>query len=174
MMYNNEDMPFNKEGVSPDIILNHCIPSRMTLAHLIETILGKSCLNMDMYDGTPFNINPDDVGSILELAGFEKGGMEILYNGITGEQMQANVFIGLVIELKHMVEDKYHARSTGPKVRLTGQPSEGRTRDGGYRFGEMERDCMIAWWFIVFKEIMLDKSDNYEHIYVKNVDILQM
>ena len=167
MVYNNEDMPFNKEGISPDIILNpHCIPSRMTLAHLIETILGKSCCEYGYHgDGTPFNnINPDDVGDILELAGFERGGMEILYNGITGEQMQANIFVGPTYyqRLKHMVEDKYHARSTGPKVRLTGQPSEGRTRDGGYRFGEMERDCMIAHGGASFlKEIMLDKSDNY-------------
>ncbi len=169
MVYKQEDMPFNKDGISPDIIINpHAIPSRMTIAQLIECILGKSACVLGGYgDATPFN-NTDihDIGDILsEKCGMERHGNEVLYNGMTGKQMNVSVFMGPTFyqRLKHMVEDKIHSRSTGPKVLLTRQPPEGRSRDGGLRFGEMERDCMIAHGTLQFlKERTMDVSDKYK------------
>jgi DNA-directed RNA polymerase II subunit RPB2 len=168
MIYNQEDMPFNKDGISPDIIINpHAIPSRMTIAQLIETLTGKTASVIGGFgDATPFN-NTDinDIGDILsEQCGFERNGNEVLYNGMTGKQMDVSVFMGPTYyqRLKHMVEDKIHSRSTGPKVLLTRQPPEGRSRDGGLRFGEMERDCMIAHGTLQFlKERTMDVSDKY-------------
>jgi len=108
---------------------------------------------------------------VLETAGFHRHGEEVLYNGRTGRQLKVNIYIGPTYyqRLKHMVEDKMHSRATGPKVLLTRQPPEGRSRDGGLRFGEMERDCMISHGTLQFlKERMLDVSDNYR-IFVCNV-----
>ena len=168
MIYRQEDMPYTKDGIVPDIIVNpHAIPSRMTIAQLLETLLGKTCTLLGGYgDGTPFNnTNVETINKVLEeKCGFEKNGNEILYCGITGKQMDVKIFIGPTYyqRLKHMVEDKIHSRHTGPKVLLTRQPPEGRSRDGGLRFGEMERDCMIAHGTLQFlKERTLDVSDNY-------------
>ena len=168
MIYNEEDMPFTKDGIRPDIIVNpHAIPSRMTIAQLMECITGKVCTILGGYgDGTPFNnTSVKDIGKILsEKCGFERNGNEILYNGQTGKQMNVEFFIGPTYyqRLKHMVEDKIHSRSTGPKVLLTRQPPEGRSRDGGLRFGEMERDCILAHGMMQFlKERTMDVSDNY-------------
>ena len=171
IVYNQEDMPFTKDGISPDIIINpHAIPSRMTIGQLVECIMGKACVNLGCYgDATPFNgIQVNDLCDILEDCGFERNANEIMYNGETGEQLKCSIFMGPTFyqRLKHMVEDKIHSRSTGPLVLLTRQPSEGRSRDGGLRFGEMERDCMIAHGASCFlKERLLDASDNYK-IYV--------
>ena len=168
VVYRQEDMPFTKDGITPDIIINpHAIPSRMTIAQLMECLLGKACANLGGYgDATPFNdVDIKDIGNVLEKScGFERHGNEILYNGMTGKQLSVKLFMGPTYyqRLKHMVEDKVHSRDTGPKVLLTRQPPEGRSRDGGLRFGEMERDCMIAHGTLQFlKERTMDSSDNF-------------
>jgi len=172
MLYRQEDMPFTKDGIVPDIIVNpHAIPSRMTIGQLIECLLGKSGTILGMEgDSTPFTeMDPKKISDILTThCGMDEYGNEVLYNGLTGEQLLVNIFIGPTFyqRLKHMVVDKYHSRSTGPVVLLTRQPAEGRTRDGGLRFGEMERDCIISHGASAFlKERLLDVSDNYK-VYV--------
>jgi intein/homing endonuclease len=140
------DMPFTKDGVKPDIIINpHAIPSRMTIGQLKETLLGKVLLQLGLFgDGTSFGeFDINDICKELIKLGYESNGNELMYNGLTGEQHECSVFIGPVFyqRLKHMVNDKAHSRSIGPMVNLTRQPAEGRSRDGGLRFGEMERDC---------------------------------
>ena len=164
---NEEDMPFNKNGVKPDIIINpHAIPSRMTIAQLKETLLGKALLELGLYgDGTSFgNLDLKTIGKNLQNANFESKGNEILYDGKSGEQIQTSVFVGPVFyqRLKHMVADKQHGRCIGAMVNLTRQPAEGRSRDGGLRFGEMERDCMISHGASKFtKDRIYDVSDKY-------------
>ena len=161
------DMPFTKDGHRPDIIINpHAIPSRMTIGQLKETLLGKVLLELGMFgDGTGFgNLDVKTIASELQKLGYESYGNEILYNGLTGEQLETSVFIGPVFyqRLKHMVADKQHSRSIGPMVNLTRQPAEGRSRDGGFRIGEMERDVMIAHGMSKFcRERMFDVSDKY-------------
>ena len=140
------DMPFTSSGLTPDIIINpHAIPSRMTIGQLKETLLGKVLLELGLFgDGTSFGeFDVKDICNELLKLGYESNGNEIMCNGLTGEQHECNVFIGPVFyqRLKHMVNDKAHSRSNGPMVNLTRQPAEGRSRDGGLRFGEMERDC---------------------------------
>jgi len=161
------DMPFTKNGLRPDIIINpHAIPSRMTIAQLKETLLGKVLLELGMFgDGTSFgNLDIKTIISELQKLGYESHGNEIMYNGLTGEQMETSIFIGPVFyqRLKHMVADKQHSRAIGPMVNLTRQPAEGRSRDGGFRIGEMERDVMIAHGMSKFcRERMYDVSDKY-------------
>ena len=143
------DMPFTSSGVKPDIIINpHAIPSRMTIGQLKETLLGKILLELGLFgDGTSFgNFEVQDIAKELLKVGYQAHGEELLYNGLTGEQHECSVFMGPVFyqRLKHMVNDKSHSRSIGPMVNLTRQPAEGRSRDGGLRFGEMERDC--SWY----------------------------
>jgi len=150
MMYRREDMPFSKDGLVPDIIINpHAIPSRMTIAQLAEVIMGKlACASGRFGDGTPFTgIKATDLGDILaNKFGMERHGNEVLYNGKTGEQLSCDIFMGPTYyqRLKHLPADKIHSRSTGPRVKLTRQPAEGRARDGGLRVGEMERDCGLG------------------------------
>ena len=166
-----EDMPFTKDGVRPDIIINpHAIPSRMTIGQLKETVLGKTLVELGLFgDGTSFG--EFEVSSICDellKAGYNAHGNQIMYNGLTGEQLESSVFIGPVFyqRLKHMVTDKQHSRSIGPMVNLTRQPAEGRSRDGGLRFGEMERDCMISHGAAKFTRGRLyDASDKYQ-VYV--------
>uniref|UniRef100_A0A6C0EYQ4 DNA-directed RNA polymerase n=1 Tax=viral metagenome TaxID=1070528 RepID=A0A6C0EYQ4_9ZZZZ len=140
------DMPFTANGMRPDIIINpHAIPSRMTIGQLKETLLGKVLVQLGLFgDGTSFGeLAVDDIRKELMKLGHECHGNELLYNGMTGEQIESDIFIGPAFyqRLKHMVNDKQHSRSIGPMVNLTRQPAEGRSRDGGLRFGEMERDC---------------------------------
>ena len=144
-----EDMPFTANGLKPDIIINpHAIPSRMTIAQLKETLLGKVLLELGLFgDGTSFgDFEISTIINKLNDLGYESKGNELMYNALTGEQLTMNIFIGPAFyqRLKHMVNDKQHSRSIGPMVNLTRQPAEGRSRDGGLRFGEMERDCMIS------------------------------
>ena len=170
LTYNEEDMPYTKQGIRPDIIVNpHAIPSRMTVGHLIECISGKigSTLGKDM-DATPFtDISVDKLSEILQKeCGFSNTGKEIMYCGKTGRMMKAKIFMGptFYYKLKHMVKDKIHSRSSGPYQLLTRQPAEGRSRDGGHRFGEMERDVMLAHGTVQFlKERLFDSSDKYQY-----------
>lgn len=145
-----EDLPFNDNGISPDIIMNpHGFPSRMTVGKMIELISGKAgVLNGTLEYGTCFGGSKlEDMSKILVDNGFSYSGKDMLYSGITGECLQAYIFFGPIYyqKLKHMVLDKMHARARGPRAVLTRQPTEGRSRDGGLRLGEMERDCVIAY-----------------------------
>jgi DNA-directed RNA polymerase II subunit RPB2 len=147
--YRQEDMPFSVEGITPDIIINpHAIPSRMTIGHLVEALLSKvSCIHGNEGDATPFNeVTVEHISQLLRDQGYQSRGLEVLYNGHTGQKLRAQVYFGPTYyqRLKHMVDDKIHSRARGPVQILTRQPVEGRSRDGGLRFGEMERDCMIA------------------------------
>lgn len=167
MIIDEDDMPTTADGIKPDIIINpHAIPSRMTIGQLIECIMGKAgAMAGTRFDGTAFSgQSSESISDILRQHGYEGHGNEVLYNGRNGQQLQTQIFIGPTFyqRLKHMVEDKMHARSTGPFLLLTRQPTEGRSRDGGLRFGEMERDCMIAHGCVDFmKERLLDVSDQF-------------
>jgi DNA-directed RNA polymerase II subunit RPB2 len=161
------DMPFTSDGLRPDIIINpHAIPSRMTIAQLKETLLGKVLLELGMFgDGTSFgNLDIHTISRELQNIGYESYGNEVMYDGLTGKQLETNIFIGPVFyqRLKHMVNDKQHSRSIGPKVNLTRQPAEGRSRDGGFRVGEMERDVLLAHGMSRFcRERLFEVSDEY-------------
>ncbi len=148
-----EDMPFTEGGIIPDILFNpHGFPSRMTIGQMIETMAGKSgAMHGLVHDSTPFVFSEDNVasdyyGKLLEGAGFNYYGTERLYSGVDGRRLEASIFIGVVyyIRLRHMVGDKYQVRSTGPIDQITHQPVKGRKRAGGIRFGEMERDSLLA------------------------------
>lgn len=168
MIYNPEDMPFTKEGIAPDLIMNpHAIPSRMTMAQIMETLMGKTAACMGAFgDATPFSgCTVEDIAGVLESYGYERYGNEVLYHGRTGEMIQTDIFIGPVVynRLRHMVSDKQFSRAIhGPLTSLTRQPAEGRSKNGGLKIGEMERDAILAHGASTFiKERMLDLSDNY-------------
>ena len=171
-------MPLLADGTKPDIIINpHAIPSRMTIAQLKETLLGKVLLQLGVFgDGTSFGQQPITKIRVDVTVGNGRSGNEILYNGMTGEQVETEVFFGPAFyqRLKHMVNDKAHSRSFGPMVVLTRQPAEGRARDGGLRFGEMERDCMISHGASRFTKIeFIIRRIHLKFIRVKAVVLLR-
>jgi len=166
MILDPEDMPTTKDGMVPDIIINpHAIPSRMTIAQLLETLLGKVGREIGaLGDGSPFNtVTLEGLTKIMrDELGLEPAGNELLYNGFTGRQMETSIFMGPCFyqRLRHCSVDKMHSRSSGPLVMLTRQPAEGRAREGGLRFGEMERDCVVAHGISEFtKERFMECSD---------------
>ncbi|KAH1217440.1 DNA-directed RNA polymerase I subunit 2 [Glycine max] len=158
------DMPFSgTTGMRPDLIINpHAFPSRMTIAMLLESVAAKGgSLRGEFVDATPFRSSVtkdsgesdsksgslvDDLGLLLREKGFNYHGLEVLYSGVYGTELTCEIFIGPVYyqRLRHMVSDKFQVRSTGTIDQVTRQPIKGRKRGGGIRFGEMERDSLLA------------------------------
>ncbi|SCN58913.1 DNA-directed RNA polymerase III subunit RPC2, putative [Plasmodium chabaudi chabaudi] len=170
LLVNQEDMPFTESGICPDLIMNpHGFPSRMTVGKLLELVSSKSAV-LDgeykygsIFSGTPF----EEAAEVLFRYGFNWSCKELLYSGLTGEPLETYIFMGPIYyqKLKHMVQDKIHARSRGPRQLLTRQPTEGRSKEGGLRLGEMERDCLIAYGVsnLLLERLMLssDVCDAY-------------
>ena len=163
------DMPFTQDGIKPDIIINpHAIPSRMTIGQLLETVIGKACSIYGGFGDCTAFVNKADItssfGKLLTDVGLHSSGNQILYNGQTGEQLTANIFIGptYYMRLKHMVKDKINYRARGPRTVLTRQTVQGRANDGGLRIGEMERDGILAHGASMFiEESLMVRGDEY-------------
>jgi DNA-directed RNA polymerase II subunit RPB2 len=178
ILLNEDDMPYTASGLRPDLIMNpHAVPSRMTIAQLMETMFGKVCsMKGTLGDGTPYShLTQKELREQMIALGMHPYGNEILYNGQTGEMMEAEIFMGPTFyqRLKHMVIDKKHSRARGPIVSLTRQPCEGRSRDGGLRVGEMERDCMLSHGAAMFtKERLMDVSDPFTTGFCKSCGTL--
>lgn len=168
IIVSQEDLPFDDNGICPDIIMNpHGFPSRMTVGKMIGLISGKAgVLEGKIEYGTCFGGSDVlEMSEVLVKHGYSYSGKDMLYSGITGEALEAYIFYGPIYyqKLKHMVVDKMHARPRGPRAVLTRQPTEGRSRDGGLRLGEMERDCVIAYGAsqLLLERLMLS-SDVFE------------
>ncbi|MFP3170181.1 MAG: DNA-directed RNA polymerase subunit B [Sulfolobaceae archaeon] len=166
MLISQVDMPYTPKGVVPDIILNpHALPSRMTIGQIMEALAGKyAALTGKIADATPFIETPkiNEIKKGILESGFLPDGTEVVYDGRTGQKVKNRVLFGVVYyqKLHHMVADKMHARARGPVQILTRQPTEGRAREGGLRFGEMERDCLIGFGTaMLIKDRLLDNSD---------------
>jgi len=168
LVLEQEEMPFTKDGIVPDIIINpHALPSRMTINQLLESLLGKcSALGGFLGDATAFQNNDiHDYAKLMEKYNYEEWGNEIMYSGISGEQLKTSIFIGPTYyqRLKIMVADKIHSRGTGPLQSLIRQPAAGRSNNGGLRIGEMERDSLLGHGLSDFlRESMMERSDKYE------------
>jgi DNA-directed RNA polymerase II subunit RPB2 len=169
MVVPERDMPFTADGIRPDLIINpHALPTRMTIGQLVECITGKACAMMGGFgDCTAFNNKGSKIGvfgEILTKQGFHSNGNEILYDGMSGKQMESEIFMGptYYMRLKHMVKDKVNSRRKGPRTKLTKQTVGGRANDGGLRIGEMERDTIISHGITDFlAESMMDRGDRY-------------
>ena len=164
-----EDMPFAASGIVPDIIFSpHSIPSRMTVSHLIEILAGKvGALSGRSINGSVFNSESEaDLRKILLELGFRENGTERMYNGITGEEFEAKIYVGdmFYMKLKHMVANKLHARASGRIQLLTRQPIEGRSKGGGLRLGEMEKDCFVAHGASLLLKERFDSDKTVIHI----------
>ena len=170
MIIPEANMPFTKDGIRPDMIINpHALPSRMTIGQMIECIVGKGCAFKGTFgDCTAFYNRENKLGvfgDVLMRHKFHSTGDEILYNGMNGKQLEASVFIGptYYMRLKHMVKDKINHRARGPRTNLTRQPVSGRANDGGLRIGEMERDAVISHGMSYFlRESMMERADAYQ------------
>ena len=165
MLAKAEDLPYTTEGMSPDVLINpHAFPSRMTVGMMMESVCGKAAaFRGKRFDGSAFvGEKMDEVKEVMDAHNFKYSGKETMYDGRTGKSFPVEVFIGVVYyqKLHHMVADKIHARARGQVQMLTKQPTEGRARGGGLRFGEMERDCLIAYGAsMILKDRLLDESD---------------
>jgi len=164
-----QDMPFNREGIRPDLIMNpHALPSRMTIGQLVEAIFGKAgAMYGGFHDCTAFSNKSTKIGVVgehLSKVGFHSSGNEIFYNGMTGDQIETEIFVGptYYMRLKHMVKDKINFRALGPRTALTRQPVSGRANDGGLRIGEMERDVLISHGISEFlRDSMMERGDKF-------------
>ena len=173
-----EDMPFTQDGLKPDLLLNpHSIPSRMTVGHLLEMLAGKaSSMQAQQIDGTPFNNMPyEELKKILKEHGLREDGKEIFYDGITGERIEGEIFTGVVAyrRLYHMVAHKMQARSRGPVQILTRQPTEGKEKEGGLRFGEMEGETLVGHGSsMLLQEKMIEDSDKVSELVCEKCGII--
>ncbi|UMM10247.1 hypothetical protein L5515_000112 [Caenorhabditis briggsae] len=168
-LWPTESLPFSETGMVPDIIFNpHGFPSRMTIGMMIESMAGKcAATHGENYDASPFVFNEDNTainhfGELLTKAGYNYYGNETFYSGVDGRQMEMQIFFGIVYyqRLRHMIADKFQVRATGPIDPITHQPVKGRKKGGGIRFGEMERDAIIAHGTsFVLQDRLLNCSD---------------
>ncbi len=172
------DMPFTAEGIKPDLIINpHSIPSRMTIGHLLEMLAGKAgCLKGEIVDGTPFSSTPQaELEKMLEERGFRGDGKEVFYDGVTGEKIQATIFTGVISyrRLFHLVAHKMQARSRGPVQILTRQPTEGKEKEGGLRFGEMEGETLVGHGAaMLLHEKFIEDSDKVTELVCEKCGII--